>query len=84
MEVHIHSAVEQKNIRDRSPPDIDIVQALAADSSNKYILSTDPSNDRRQNGHKWKASLVSNCFQGRLDDEIELMRQAPHLIECLS
>ena len=37
----------------------------------------------RQNVHKRKASLAVNRFQVSLDDEIELVHQAPHLIERL-
>ena len=84
MEFHMHSAVEKKTLRDRRPPDIDVVRSLAADLPNQYILSTDPLNDCRQNGHKRKASLVGNSFHGNLDDDIELVRQAPHSIEHLS
>ena len=84
MEFHTHSAVDQTNLRDRRPPGIDVVRALAADSSNQYILSTEPPNDRHQNGHKQKSSLVGNRFHGSLDDEIELVRQLPHSIERLS
>ena len=76
----MHSAVEKKTLRDRRSPDIDVVRSLAADSLNQYILSTEPLNDRRQNGHKRKASLVGNSFHGSLDDEIELVRQAPNSI----
>ena len=83
MKVHMHSAVEQTNLRDRRPPDNDVVRALAANSSNQYILLTEPLNDCRHNGHKQKASLVGNRFQGSLDDEVELVRQAPHSIERL-
>ena len=79
----MHSAVEQKNLRYRRPPDIDVVRALAADLSNQYTLSTKPPNDCFQNGHKRKASLVSNRFQGILDDDIDLVCQAPHSIERL-
>ena len=84
MKVHMHSDFDQRNLRYRRPPDIDVVRALAADSSNQYILSTESTNDRRQNGHKRKASLVGNRFQGSLDDDIELVQQAPHSIERLS
>ena len=84
MEFHTHSAVEQTNIQYIYPPDIDVVRSLAVDSSNQYILSTEPPNDRHQNGHKQKSSLVGNRFHGSLDDEIELVRQLPHSIERLS
>ena len=80
----MHSAVEKTNLQDRRPPDSYVVRALAADSSNQYILSTEPPNGRRQNGHKRKASLVGNRFQGSIYDEIELVRQAPNSIERLS
>ena len=84
MEVHMHSALYQTNLQDRRPPDIDVVRALADDSLNQYILSTEPPNDHRQNGHKRKASLFDNCFQVSLDDDNELVRQEPHSIERLS
>ena len=47
MEFYMHSDLGQTNLRDRHPPDIDVVRALAADSSNQYILPTDSPNDRR-------------------------------------
>ena len=80
----MHSDVEQKNLQYRLPPDIDVVWALAADSLNQYILLTESPNDRRQNGHKRKAGLVRNRFQGSLDDDIDMVRQAPHSIERFS
>ena len=80
----MHSDAEQKNLRDRLPPDIDVVRAISSNSLNQYILLTESPNDRCQNGYKQKYRLVGNSFQGSLDDEIELVRQSSHLIECLS